>query len=206
MRFVLVRSWAIVAAAILTGALADAAVDRDNHYQGVLPALEIGAVAAVFLVLFTLLARIGPCDPLLTRMNDIRTRVVDIAGALCGSALCVVAMEGYETRFGGLSPFDARSVVCTHAFALIVAFVIVGAMLHYALRGAIRIASRATDAVTSLVVSFLRKLAPAAASPLPILLSVFALRVPHAPRDVAAGSQSLRAPPRPVPSVHFIAT
>ena len=67
-------------------------------------------------------------------------------------------MEGYETRFGGLSPFDPRSVVLSHALPLVLTFVVMGAIVHYALRGAIRTASRASGRVAEVFVEFLRKL------------------------------------------------
>ena len=210
MRFALVRGWAVVAAAILTGALADAATEfaenghwlaggvRDDQHQAVLPALAIGALIALGLLLFVLLARISPRDPLLTRMNRVHKRFVDIAAALCGSALCVVAMEAYETRFGGLSPFDPRSVILSHTFALVVAFAIVGILLHCILGSAIRAASRAGTVFTGFIVAFLRKHVHAATSPRPVSLSIFDLFVTHIPLDVAAGSRGLRAPPRSV--------
>jgi hypothetical protein len=218
MRFALVRGWAVLATAILTGAVADAATEfaensrwlsgsmRDDQHQAVLPALAIGAAIALALLLFVVLARILPRDPLLLRMNDARRRSVDIAAALCGSALCVVAMEGFETRFGGLSPFDPRSVVLSHTFALIVAFAIVGTLLHYLLGNAIRFASRAGTGFTGFVAAFLRKRLHGAPSARDLSLSIFDLYVLHTPLDVTAGSRGLRAPPGSILLLNLITT
>lgn len=206
MRFVLVRSWAVLAAATLTGALADALVDRDDQHQAVVPALTFGAGIALALLLYVLLTRITRRDPLLTRMNDMRLCLADRAVAFCGSVFCVVAMEGYETRFGGVSPFDPRSVVLTHTLALVIAFTIVGTLLHCFLRAAIRAASRAGTVVAELVVAFLRRGARCTASATPVSLSAFASYVPHRPLDRARASRGLRAPPHSLRSLHFIAT
>ena len=218
MRFAVVRGWMVLAAAILTGAMADAVTElaenaswlggsvRDNQQQAIVPTLILGAAIALGLMLFILLARIAPRDPLLTRMNDLRRWIVDSGAALCGSVICVLAMEAYETRFGGLSPFDPRSIVLSHTFALIVAFAIVGTILHCVLRGAIRVASRAGTVVASFVAAFLRRPAHQTTSPRAISLSAFTLKVSHAPPGVAIGSRGLRAPPRSNFLLNFLAT
>ena len=217
MRFTLVRSWAVVATAILAAVTADTGTEfaensgwlagtfRDNQHEAVVPALLLGAAAALSLMLFVLLARISPSDPLLSRMNDLRRRLVDIACAFCGSTLCVVAMEGYETRFGGLSPFDPRSVVLSHTLALVVAFLVVGAIVHYALQAAIGIASRASSVVAEFLVEFLRKLLRAGAPPRSVALSAFQLYVRHVPPGIAGGSRGFRAPPRSIHPRYFAA-
>lgn len=217
MRYALVRSWAVVAAAILTGAVADAATEfaenshwlagsvRDDQHQGVLPALTIGTAVALALLLFVLLARISPRDALLTRMNDARRWAVDIAAAFCGSILCVIALEGYETRFGGLSPFDPRSVVVSHAFALIVAFAIVGTILQCILCRSIAIASRAGTLVAGFVYALLRKVGRRT-SPGTVSLSVFALDAPYTALRIATGSHGLRAPPLSILLLNITAT
>jgi hypothetical protein len=160
--------------------------------------LLLGAAVALSLILFVLFARISPRDPLLLRMNDLRVRLLDIAYAFCGGVLCVVAMEGYETRFGGLSPFDPRSVVLSHTLALVVAFLVVGTIVQGALRVAIGIASRASSDVAEFLAEFLRKLLRAVPPARAVALSAFQLYVPHVPFGIAAGSRGLRAPPRSI--------
>jgi hypothetical protein len=216
MRFALVRTWAVVATAILAGAAADAVTEfaenngwlggmlRDGQHEAILPALLLGALVAVSLTLFVLFARISPRDPLLSRMSGLRTRLADIAAAFSVSVLCVIAMEGYETRFGGVSPFDPRSVVLSHALALAVAFVLTGTILHCALRAAIRTASRASIVVEYLA-QFLRKLRQFAAAAPSIALSAFELHVVRVPLETAYGSSGLRAPPHSLRPHHIAA-
>jgi hypothetical protein len=210
MRFALVRGWAVAATAIVAGAIADAGTEfaensgwlagtlRDDQHQAILPALLLGTALTLGLILFVLLARISPRDPLLIRMDDLRTRFIDIASAFCGSMLCVVVMEGYETRFGGLSPFDPRSVVLSHTLALIVAFVVTGTVVYCALRSALRTASRASSAVVEFLAEFLRKLFGMTAAHRAPALSAYELDVLHVPFAIARGSCGFRAPPRSI--------
>jgi hypothetical protein len=206
-RFALVRVWAATAAAILAAAVADAATEyaanggwlgtsvRDNDHQAVLPALLVGATVTLGLLFAVLLSRISPRDPLALRMIELRTRLADVAFAFCGSALCIVVMEGYETRFGGVSPFDPRSVVVSHAPALFVAFLVMGALLHCALRAAVRTAAEASAVVAKFLETFLGS-GPLNASPLRgIRLTAFEPSGIHVPAWLIRGSHGFRAPP-----------
>lgn len=216
MRLTFIRGWAVLATAILAAAAADAGTEfaansgwfgatlRDDQHQAVVPALLLGAAVTLSLLLFVLLARISARDPLLLRMNDLRRRLVDIVCAYCGSMLAVVAMEGYETRFGGLSPFDPRSVVLSHTLALIVAFVVIGAIVHCALRSAIRIAGRASDAVVAHFFAFLRRLLKVIAAPGALALSASEPNVVHVPLGIASRARALRAPPASIRSHSFV--
>lgn len=217
MRFAIIRGWAVLATALLTAVGSDVSVEfagnsgwlggvlRDNQHEAVLPALLFGAAVTLSLTLFVLLARIYPDDPLLSRIDDFRTRFVDTACSLVGSLLCVIAMEGYETRFGGSSPFDPRSVVLSHALPLVVAFVVMGAIVHYALRAAIRTARRASGLVAEVFAEFLRKLRGESTTPGMVQHSAFVLYVVHGPLAVLDGSLGLRAPPRSIFALHLIA-
>jgi hypothetical protein len=210
MRFALVRAWAVVATAILAAVAADVGTEfaedsgwlggalRDNQHEAVLPVLFLGVAVTLALILFVLVARISARDPLLLQMSDLRTRFADIACAFCGSMLCIVAMEGYETHFGGLSPFDPRSVVLAHTWALVLAFVVTGTVVHYGLQSAIRTASRASCVVVEFLVEFLRKFLTLVAAPRTVALSAFDLYVVHVALAIAAGSRGFRAPPRSV--------
>jgi hypothetical protein len=96
-------------------------------------------------------------------------------------------------RFGGSSPFDPRSVVLSHALPLVVTFVVMGAIVRYALRAAIRTARRASGLVTEVFVAFLRKLQGDATSPGMVQRSAFILYVVHGPLAIVDGSLGLRA-------------
>jgi hypothetical protein len=217
MRYVAVRLWAVLATAILAAAASDAVTEfaqnsgwlghglADNQHEAVLPALILGAVVAGALAFFVLLARIYPADPLLSRIGGLRSRVADTVASLLGSALCIVAMEGYETSFGGVSPFDPRSVVLSHAVPLILALAIIGALVHHALRAAVGAASRASLAVAVAVASFFRTLRIRGLAPRTVRLSAFVLFVTHVSPAISAGSRGLRAPPRSIDPGYVIA-
>jgi len=216
-RFAIVRGWAALATAILAGTAADASTEfaensgwlggslHDYQHQAIIPALLFGSAVTLALILYVLLARISRGDPLLSRMSDFRTRLVDIAYALCGSVLCIIAMEGYETRFGGFSPFDPRSVVLSHSLALLIAFVVMGVMVHCALGASIRVASRSSDFVAEVFAEFLHKILGVSATPRMIGVSAFVLYVLHVPLAIAYGSRGFRAPPRSILASYFIA-
>jgi hypothetical protein len=214
-RLALVRAWAVVAAAILAAAAADAVTEfaensgwlagtlRDDQHQAVLPALLLGTAVTLVLIAFVLFARVSLRDPLVSRMTDLRTRSIDIACAFFGSMVCVVAMEGFETRFGGISPFDPRSVVLSHTPALLVAFLVMGTIVHCALRSAICTASRASGAVVEFLAEFLRRRQRPVAVPRMVALSAFELYVVHVPLAIAGGSRGFRAPPRSIRPLRF---
>lgn len=217
MRFAIIRGWAALATALLTAVGSDVSIEfaensgwlggafRDNQHEAVLPTLLFGAAVTLSLTLFVLLARIYPDDPLLSRISEFRTRFVDTACSLFGSLLCIIAMEGYETQFGGSSPFDPRSVVLSHALPLVVTFVVTGALVHYALRAAIRTARRASGLVAEVFVEFLRKLRGENTTPGMVRRSAFVLYVVHGPPAVVDGSLGLRAPPRSIFTRYLIA-
>jgi hypothetical protein len=215
-RFAVIRGWAALATAILAAVGSDVATEfaenrgwlggvlRDNQHEGVLPALLLGVAVTLSLVLFVLFARIRSGDPLLARIGHFRNRLFDVPSSFFGSVLCVVAIEGYETRFGGLSPFDPSSVVLAHAVPLVVAFVVTVAIVRYLLHGAIRVANRASNLVVGILAEFLKNLR-ARTAPEMARASAFALRVVHVPPAVAYGSHGLRAPPTSIPSRYLIA-
>jgi hypothetical protein len=87
-------------------------------------------------------SRIAPGDPLLRRLDDARARAVDAIAAFAGSCVTVVAMEAYETHFGGLAPFNANSVVIEHAPILVLSFATIAVAARMMLGAAIRCAAR----------------------------------------------------------------
>lgn len=215
MRCAIVRAWTSLATALLTAAVADAGIEfaenlgwlggsvRDAQHEAVAPTLLIGLAIGAALAAFVAFARIAPQDPLLRCMSGWRVRMTDLAMALAGSALCTIAMEGYETRFGGLSPFDPRSVVLSHALPLIVAFVFVAAVAHGVIRAALRLASHAGELAAGVLVEFLHKLSRAAVAAGAVHTSAFTLHVAHLPPAIADGACGLRAPPRSTLSYNF---
>jgi hypothetical protein len=216
MRCAIVRAWTSLATALLTAAVADAGTEfaenlgwlggsvRDAQHEAVAPALILGLAVSAGLAAFVVFARIAPHDRLLRYMSGWRARAADLAVALAGSTLFTIAMEGYETRFGGLSPFDPRSVVLSHAVPLLLAFVFVAAIARVSIRAALRLASHAGELAASVLVEFLHKMLRAAVAPGMVHASAFTLHVLHLPPAIADGACGLRAPPRSTPSYYFI--
>ena len=146
MRYTLVRIWAALTIALLAGVLGDAGTEfsaifgwlggtaRDLNQQGILPALLVTFALALGLCGYVVCSRIAPGDPLVRRLDDVRARAIDAAVAFAGSWVTVVAVEGYETRFGGAAPFDLNSVVVAHAPVLVAAFLIVAVAARMMLR------------------------------------------------------------------------
>lgn len=211
MRFAVVRIWAAAAVAMLAAATADAVVEfagnggwlgvalRDNQHEAIAPALVLGVLTAFFLLAFILFARIPLRDPLLMRMTERGTRRLDTLCAFGGGVLCVVAMEGYETRFGGTSPFDPGSVVLSHTAALLVAILAIGAIVHWMLRAAVGIASRASVAAVEVFARFFRPHLNAVPAPPVARMPAFESGVVHVALAVAEGVRGLRAPPHSIP-------
>jgi hypothetical protein len=164
----LVRVWAIIAIALVAGALGDAGAEfsatfgwlgstaRDVDHQGVLPALAVAVTLVLGLAAYVIGSRIAPSDPLVRRLDDLRARTVDAIAALAGSFVTVIAVEGYETHFGGLAPFDANSIVIAHGPILLCWFVAVAVSARMMLGTSIRCASRGGALAAALLISFLR--------------------------------------------------
>jgi hypothetical protein len=168
MRYALIRIWAVLTVGLLAGALGDAGTEflallgwlggaaRDIDHQGVLPAFGIALTLALGLSAYVIGSRIAPSDPLVRRLDDAPARAVDALAAFAGSCITVVAMEAYETHFGGLAPFDPNSVVIAHAPILVLSFLTIALAARMMLGMAIRCAARSGVLAASLLSSFLR--------------------------------------------------
>src|ERR1700722_204706 len=211
MRYALVRVWAVLTIGLLAGVLGDAGTEfsakfgwlggttRDVDHQGILPVLAIAVMLALSLAAYVVSARIAPGDPLVRSLDDLLGRAVDAIAAFAGSCATVVAIEGYETHFGGLAPFDAHSVVAAHAPVLAVSFLTIAVAARLMLGAAIRCAARSGALGAAFVTSFLRisRSLPAtskhAAQPHPDT------SCSHVAPEIVK-SRGLRAPPQMLPS------
>lgn len=210
MRCAIVRAWTVLTTALFTAAVADAwtefaenlgwlgGSERDVAQQAIGPTLLIAAVVGAALAGFIAFSKIAPRDSLLRCMRGVRATAVDLSSALVLSAIFSIAMEGYETRFGGLSPFDPRSVVMSHGLALLVAFVFVAAIVRSIVRATLRLASQAGELATGVLVQFLHKISRGHVAPGAAHRSAFTLVVLHLPPAIAYGACGLRAPPRSI--------
>lgn len=216
MRCAAVRAGTLLTTALITAAVADMGTEfaencgwlggslRDAQQQAVAPALLIGLAVGAALAAYVAFARIAPHDPLLRAMSGRRVRTMDLAAALAGSALCAIAMEGYETRFGGLSPFDPRSVLCSHAPALLAAFLLVAPLARGLVGAALRLAGHVGERAGSAIVQFLHRLSRARACPQAAQLCALTLHVPRLQPATAPGARGLRAPPRTALRSYFV--
>jgi len=211
MRYRLVRIWAVLTIGLLAGGVSDAgtefsalfgwlgATTRDVDHQGILPALAIGLTLALGLVAYIIGARIASSDPLLRRLDDARARTVDAVAAFAGSCVTVVAMEAYETHFGGLAPFDANSIVIQHAPILVLSFVTIAVAARMMLGAAIRCAARSGALAAALLTSFLKISRSHAATPKHATMPHPDISCSQIAVEIVR-SRGLRAPPRTLPA------
>jgi hypothetical protein len=212
MRYTLVRIWAVITIGLLAGVLADAGTEfsalfgwlggrtQDVNQQGVLPALAITLVVAVSLIAYIVGSRIAPSDPLVRKLDDARARAVDAVAAFAGACATVVAIEGYETHFGGLAPFDANSVVIAHAPILVLAFLTIAVAARMMLGAAIRVAARTGTLAATLITSFLRISRTHAATPKHATMPHPDTSCSHVAPEIVK-SRGLRAPPAALPAL-----
>ncbi len=203
----IVRLGAWFATALLAAASADAVTEfvenlgwlggsaRDGHQETVVPVLLIGVAAALAVAAYVALARISGGDLSMLRSRGIRSQILGATCALIGSALCALVMEGYETRLGGLSPFDTQSVLVSHAPALLAAFAIIGVAIQSAMRELLSAAERAGDLAARTFVRFVRKLLRAPAGPGVSHARLITARVLHRSNPGEGAGSALRAPP-----------
>jgi hypothetical protein len=208
----LVRIWAVLTIGLLAGVLGDAGTEfsamlgwlggtaRDVDHQGILPVLAITLTLALGLAAYIIGSRIAPSDPLVRRLDDARARAVDAIAAFAGSCVTVVAIEGYETHFGGFAPFDANSVVIAHAPILVVSFVTIAVAARMMLGAAIRCAARSAALATALLTSFLRISRSHPATPKHATMPRRDVSSSHVAPEIIK-SRGLRAPPRTLPAL-----
>ncbi len=211
-RYALVRIWAVVCVGLLAGVLGDVGaeffagfgwlggVTHDIDHQGVLPALAMALTLTLGLVAYMVGSRIAPNDPLLRRLDDARARALDAAAALAASCVTVVTIELFETHFGGLAPFDAHSILATHAPILILSFVTVAVGSRMMLGSAIRCAARGGAAAVALLTSFLRIARSSRPAAKHLTMADPNASRSYNPAEVVR-SRGLRAPPHTLPVI-----
>jgi len=209
-RYALLRIWAVLTIGLLAGVLGDAGTEfsatfgwlagttRDVDHQAVLPVFAITLTLALGLFAYIVGSRIVPSDPLVRRLDDARARAVDAIAAFAGSCVTIVAMEGYETHFGGLAPFDANSVVIAHAPILVLSFVTIAVAARMMLGAAIRSAARSGALAAVILTSFLRITRSHSATPKHATMPHPDMSCSHVAPEIIK-SHGLRAPPHSLP-------
>jgi hypothetical protein len=212
MRYTVVRIWAVITIGLLAGVIADAGtefsamfgwlggISKDVNQQGVLPALAITLALALGLAAYIIGSRIAPSDPLVRKLDDAGGRAIDAVAAFAGACATVVAIEGFETHFGGLAPFDANSVVIVHAPILVLAFLAIAVGARMMLGAAIRFAARSGTFAAALVTSFLRISRSHAPTPKHARMPHPGASCSHVAPEIVK-SRGLRAPPFALPAV-----
>ncbi len=212
MRYILVRIWAVLTVGLLAGVLGDAGTEffalfgwlggttRDVDHQGILPVLAITLALTLGLAAYIVSCRIAPGDPLVRRLDDGYARALDAIAAFAGSCVTVLAIEGYETHFGGLAPFDANSVVIAHAPILILSFLTIAVAARMMLGAAIRFAASSAVLAAVLLTSFLRISRSLVATPEHATRPRPQMSCSHVAPEIIK-SRGLRAPPRMLPAL-----
>jgi hypothetical protein len=210
MRYALVRIWAALTIGLLAGALGDAGTEfsatfgwlggttPDVDHQGVFPALAIALALAFGLAAYIVGSRIAPSDPLVRRLDDLRARAVDAIAAFAGGCVTVVAVEGYETHFGGLAPVDANSVILAHAPILLLSFVTIAVAARMMLGAAICCAARSRVLAAEALTSFLQISRSHLATPKHATMPHLEMSCSHVAPEIVK-SRGLRAPPWTLP-------
>jgi hypothetical protein len=132
------------------------------------------------------------------RLDDARARAVDAIAAFAVSCVTVLAVEGYETHFGGLAPFDASSVVIAHAPILVVSFLTIAIAARMMLGAAIRFAACGGVLAVALLASFLRISRSRLTTPKHAAMPHPDTSCSHVAPEIIK-SRGLRAPPRTLP-------
>jgi|GEM_PF-2234879 len=175
MRCAILTLWASLAVALSAAVCGDAATEwlsnegfwgvgtRDVHHESLLPVALVAAIVTAALAAFVLAAHLRCGDPLLRIRRRACARVWLVGLTALLTMLVVVLMEGYEVRFGGISAFDPRSVVITHALPVLCAYALIGILVDRMLVACLRVACRAVGVVAAALVAFARRGAAAQA-------------------------------------------
>ncbi len=201
-----VRLWAAAATALAAAAAADSLTEflsntgllgggavRDVHHESVLPVLLL---ALTMLLALALAVALGARRA--HRFSFVSRSRIEAscwaAGTLLATLLIVLVMEAYETRFGGVTAFDPRAVIWTHAPAAFAACAVVAAGVNRLVAVCLRAALAAGRAVADVLVRILDVGAGSgAATPGALAFETLPVRGPLMP---ATGAHRLRAPPR----------
>jgi hypothetical protein len=201
----IIRAWATVAIALVAAAISDAVSEdaenlgllsasaHDYGQQAVAPTLLLGIAVIVLLALYVAVTRVVPGNQVAAHLHNWRGRVVDAGAALaCGSVL-LVAMENYETAFGGPPALGPDSIVVAHAPTLFAALILTTIAVRMLLSVLIRFAIRTGDGAAQAIATFLPHL-PRVKDPtfsMPPFVACAATLQPA----IAGFARGLRAPP-----------
>jgi hypothetical protein len=164
----------------------------DAHHESLLPAGGIAALLVAVVCGFAVAAGRAQAEAFAGILSARPIRIGFFVATAMLTLAIVVAMEGYETRFGGMSAFDARSVLAQYMVPTLLAYACVAAAVDRLLRVCVRAALAGWEAV-------MQAAAPSTRRRLALLIPVLFERRDERSIEAVAGrthpSWSLRAPP-----------
>ena len=126
----------------------------DFHQEALRPAAAVALLLSVMLAWYAAAVRWFAPDELVgLRPSGVAQRFWWNACALTLSLGLVIAMEGYEVRFGGVGVFDPRSVLVAHAGPVLLSYAIIALCVECMLAAALRTAALVTLAVVATIAS-----------------------------------------------------
>jgi hypothetical protein len=138
----LLRRWSVFAAVPASAVAGDALTEflsnagllggpspSDLQHQALAPVALLAVITILSVALVALCVRARDSEPVAYRRTLGETLLVT-STTLLATFAAVVMMEGYETRFGGTAPFDAHSVMLSHAPAVLLCYAVVTALVR----------------------------------------------------------------------------
>ncbi len=144
--------WAALSVALAAAVCANACTEwlanllaggvHDLHHESLLPTAIAATFVTASLGIALLSSRIRRDDGFarMHRSRGARFAFVLVTAFLTGGVL--MAMEGYETHFGGVAAFAPHSIVMTHLWPVVLAYAISATAIDRMLRACLRIAAR----------------------------------------------------------------
>jgi hypothetical protein len=195
--------WAACTIALSAAVIGDAATEWlanlaaghivDAHHESLLPAAVCAAALLVTLCAFAVFAGRACAEAYARLIAAPWLHVLFLIATAVLTLAVVVAMEGYETHFGGVNAFDARSVLAQHLLPSLGAYACVAGLIDRLVRACVRAAIAGWDALLRAAAPFARRF-PSLSTPKPLdPRDEFSLQ---ADAGRTHPSWSLRAPPR----------
>ncbi|HEY5340396.1 MAG TPA: hypothetical protein VIK27_05160 [Candidatus Aquilonibacter sp.] len=148
----LLMFWAALSVALAAAVCANACTEwlanlmtggvHDLHHESLLPAAIAAVVVTASLVIALLGLRIRREDGFARMHRSRGARLAFVLATALLTACVLVAMEGYETYFGGVAVFDPHSIVMSHLWLVALAYAVSAIAIDRMLRACLRIAAR----------------------------------------------------------------
>ena len=184
MRIALPRLWALIAVALCAAVCGDALTEwlanaglwgrglADLHQESLVPAAAAALLVSVPLAAYVVAMRwFRPGEHVRLRLRGAQRLGWNLV-ALALALAAMVAMEGYEVRFGGVGAFDPRSVLAAHALPVVICYAAIVLCTQRVLAAALRaavfvaltliatlastVASRAAESTTGTILGSVR--------------------------------------------------